>query len=90
MEFYVKAATSTGGSVRPGFVPVTSGKVGSYVYAESYTNGITNTEWMKVSHTFSIPSDGTYCLVIMNSKNPGADVLIDDFTLTFGSTVIIK
>ena len=90
MEFYVKAATSTGGLVRPGFVPVTSGKVGSYVYAESYTNGITNTEWMKVSHTFSIPSDGTYCLVIMNSKNPGADVLIDDFTLTFGSTVIIK
>lgn len=90
MEFYVKAATSTGGSVRPGFVPVTSGKVGTYVYAESYTNGITNTEWMKVSHTFSIPSDGTYCLVIMNSKNPGADVLIDDFTLTFGSTVIIK
>lgn len=90
MEFYVKAATSTGGSVRPGFVPVTSGKVGSYVYAESYTNGITNTEWMKVSHTFSIPSDGTYCLVIMNSKNPGADVLIDDFTLAFGSTVIIK
>lgn len=90
MEFYVKAATSTGGSVRPGFVPVTSGKVGTYVYAESYTNGITNTEWMKVSHTFSIPSDGTYCLVIMNSKNPGADVLIDDFTLAFGSTVIIK
>lgn len=90
MEFYVKAATSTGGSVRPGFVPVTSGKVGSYVYAENYINGITNTEWMKVSHTFSIPSDGTYCLVIMNSKNPGADVLIDDFTLTFGSTVIIK
>lgn len=90
MEFYVKAATSTGGSVRPGFVPVTSGEVGTYVYAESYTNGITNTEWMKVSHTFSIPSDGTYCLVIMNSKNPGADVLIDDFTLAFGSTVIIK
>lgn len=89
MTFYAKAATSTGASVRPGYVPVTNGTVGSYVYGD-YTNDITSTTWVKVTHTFTISTDGTYCLVIMNSKNPGGDVLIDDFTLTLGSTVIIK
>lgn len=89
MTFYAKAATATGASVRPGFVPVTDGKVGSYVYGD-YTNNISNGEWVLVTHTFSIPANGTYCLVIMNSKNPGADVLIDDFTLTMGGNVIIK
>ena len=89
MTFYAKAATATGASVRPGFVPVTDGKVGSYVYGD-YTNNISNGEWVLVTHTFEITADGTYCLVIMNSKNPGADVLIDDFTLTMGSNVIIK
>ncbi|MDD7691177.1 MAG: hypothetical protein PT953_00565, partial [Prevotella sp.] len=89
MKFYVKAATSNGGSVRPGYVPVTDGKVGSYVYG-NYVNDITNSEWIEVIHTFTLTADGTYSVVIMNSKKPGADVLIDDFTLTSGSTVIIK
>lgn len=89
MTFYTKAATATGASVRPGFVPVTDGKVGSYVYGE-YTNNISNSEWVLVTHKFNIPSDGTYSLVIMNSKSPGADVLIDDFKLVFGGTVIIE
>lgn len=89
MKFYAKAATSTGASVRPGYVQVTDGKVGSYMYGD-YTNNISNGEWVLVTHTFTIDTDGTYCIVIMNSKNPGADVLIDDFTLTMGSTVIIK
>ncbi len=89
MTFYAKAAPSTGASVRPGYVPVTDGKVGSYVYGD-YTNDISSTEWIKVTHTFTIDSDGTYCLVIMNSKNPGGDLLIDDFTLTMGNTVIIQ
>lgn len=89
MTFYVKAATSTGGSVRPGYVAVTDGKVGNYTYGD-YTNNLTNTEWVKVTHSFTIAEDGTYSLVIMNSKNPGGDILIDDFTLTLGSTTIIK
>lgn len=88
MTFYAKAATDKA-SLRPGFVPVVDGKVGSYVYGE-YTNDLTSTEWVKVTHTFKIDEDGTYCLVIMNSKTPGGDLLIDDFTLMMGSTVIIK
>lgn len=89
MTFYAKAATATGASVRPGYVPVTDGKVGNYFYGD-YTNDITNNEWVKVTHTFTIDTDGTYCVLIMNSKNPGGDVLIDDFTLSMGETVIIK
>lgn len=89
MTFYAKAATATGASVRPGYVPVTDGKVGNYFYGD-YTNDITNNEWVKVTHTFTIDTDGTYCVLIMNSKNPGGDVLIDDFTLSMGETIIIK
>lgn len=89
MTFYAKAATSNGASVRPGYVQVTDGKVGSYMYGD-YVNNISNTEWVLVTHTFNLPADGTYCIVVMNSKNPGGDVLIDDFKLTIGSNEIIK
>ena len=89
MTFYVKAGSATGASVRPGYVEVTDGSVGSYVYGD-YTNDITAGSWIKVTHTFTIDKDGTYCLVIMNSKKPGGDVLIDDFTLVCGSETIIK
>ncbi len=81
MKFWTKAATANGGSVRPGYVPVTDGKVGQYVYGE-YTNGLTNTEWIEVTHTFDLAAETTICLVVMNSKNPGKDILIDDFTIT--------
>ena len=89
IKYYVKAATATGASVQSGFVPVTEGKVGDYKYS-GYINNISNTEWTLVEQELVIPSDGTYCIVIMNSKNPGGDVLIDDLTLTLGETVIIK
>lgn len=89
MTFYVKAATSTGGSVRPGYVPVTDGKVGNYIYGD-YVNDLTSTTWTKVTYKFTIAEEGTYSLVIMNSKKSGGNVLIDDFTLTLGSTSVIK
>ena len=91
MKFYVKAATAEGGSVRPGFVAVNNGTADSsgYKYGD-YVNDLTNTSWVEVTHSFDIPSDGTYCVLIMNSKNPGKDVLIDDFTLVSGSNSIIK
>lgn len=89
IKYYVKAATATGASVQSGFVPVTEGKVGDYKYS-GYINNISNREWTLVEQELVIPSDGTYCIVIMNSKKPGGDVLIDDLTLTLGETVIIK
>ena len=89
IKLYVKAATATGASIQAGFVPVTEGKVGDYKYS-GYINDISNTEWTLVEKDLVIPSDGKYCIVIMNSKKPGGDVLIDDLTLTLGETVIIK
>ena len=89
LKFYAKAATAEGGSIRPGFVPVTDGAVGSYVYGD-YVNDLSNSTWTLVEHSFTISDDGVYSIVIMNSKNPGKDVLIDDVTLTTGSTTVIK
>lgn len=92
VTFYAKAATATGASVRPGYVPVKNGANPSgsdYKYGD-YVNNITNTEWVKVTYTFTIETEGTYSVLVMNAKNPGGDVLIDDYTLTLGNTVIIK
>ena len=90
IKFYAKAATASGASVRPGFVPVTDGKVGNYVYGE-YVNDISSSSWVLVEQTLDIPSDGTYCFVVMNSKSPGADVLIDDYSATLeGGEAVIK
>lgn len=91
IKYYVKAATATGASVQSGFVEISADNkpAGNYMYS-GYINNISNTEWTLVEQELVIPSDGTYCIVIMNSKKPGGDVLIDDLTLTLGETVIIK
>lgn len=90
IKYYVKAATETGASVQSGFVDITAeGKAGNYVYS-GYINDIPNTKWTLVEQELVIPSDGKYCIVIMNAKKPGGDVLIDNLTLTLGETVIIK
>lgn len=90
IKYYVKAATETGASVQSGFVDITAeGKAGNYVYS-GYINDIPNTKWTLVEQELVIPSDGKYCIVIMNAKKPGGDVLIDDLTLTLGETIIIK
>lgn len=90
IKYYVKAATATGASVQSGFVDITAeGKAGNYVYS-GYINNIPNTKWTLVEQELVIPSDGKYCIVIMNAKKPGGDILIDNLTLTLGETVIIK
>lgn len=90
IKYYVKAATATGASVQSGFVDITAeGKAGNYVYS-GYINNIPNTKWTLVEQELVIPSDGKYCIVIMNAKKPGGDVLIDNLTLTLGEIVIIK
>ena len=91
IRFYAKAATATGAAVCPGHVAVNNGTVDSqnYNYTEQYVN-VTNTEWTLVEQEITIEKDGTYSIVIMNAKKPGAAVLIDDFTFSLGSTAIIK
>jgi len=83
-KFYAKAATSAGGSVRPGYAIVEDGKINSsngYKYGD-YVNNLTTGEWTEVNHSFTLSGETTLCLVVMNPKNPGANVLIDDVELT--------
>lgn len=91
IRFYAKAATATGAAVCPGYVAVNDGTVDSqnYNYTKQYVS-ISNTEWTLVEQEMTIEKDGTYSIVIMNAKKPGAAVLIDDFTFSLGSTAIIK
>lgn len=91
IRFYAKAATATGAAVCPGHVAVNDGTVDSqnYNYTKQYVN-VSNTEWTLVEQEITIEKDGTYSIVIMNAKKPGAAVLIDDFTFSLGSTAIIK
>ena len=85
VTFYAKAATTDGGSVRAGYATFNAdGTINSsgYKYMDGYINGLSNTEWTKVETTFTLDADQQICWVVMNSKNPGKDVLIDDFTVS--------
>lgn len=87
--FYAKALAE-GGSLNPGFVPINNGTAGTYKYS-GYIDNVSTDSWQKVEATLDIPSDGTYCFVVMNQKKTTAiDILIDDFTVTMGGTEIVK
>ena len=81
MSFYVKGE----GQVRPGYVPVTDGKVGSYVYRNDYASTKAG-EWTLVTYEFTLDAETTVNLVVMNPKTStyatASDKLIDDITLT--------
>lgn len=81
MAFYAKAVENDG-TVCPGYTTVTNGEANkNYEYGE-YVNNLSNSEWTYVTNTFTLSETTTLCLVVMNSKKPGLDVLIDDFSLT--------
>ena len=81
--FYAKAATDGDSvSLRPGYAIVVDGAVNnSYKYGD-YANDLTYGEWTLVSHEFTLENNTTVNLLIMNSKKPGKNALIDDATLT--------
>lgn len=83
VKFYAKAlggATSEyGPQCRPGYVPVSDGAVGTYVYGNYAT--LSETEWTEVTYTFTLAEQTTLCLVVMNAKNSG-NILIDDYSIT--------
>lgn len=83
ITFYAKGTTGDA-SVRPGYVAVLAdGKADSqnYMYG-SYVNNITNSEWTEVKHEFTLDTQKTINLIIMNPKSTASDVLIDDYSLT--------
>ena len=89
LSFWV-AGGLMGGSVRPGYVKVTDGKVGSYIYGDYVDVPGPNDGWQQINHQFTLDEDGVYCIVIMNSKNPGQDVYIDHVVLVRDNDVIIQ
>ncbi|WP_217932067.1 DUF6359 domain-containing protein [Bacteroides caecimuris] len=80
---YFKAATNENASARLGYALVgTDGAIGGSDYKyDDYVNDITNKEWVTKSYTFTLETEQKICLVIMNPKNPGKDVLVDDASL---------
>lgn len=83
-SFYAKAATAGATvSVRPGYAIVTDGSVASngYKYGD-YANDLPSTEWTLVSHEFTLEAQTTVNLLVMNSKKPGLNALVDDASLT--------
>lgn len=82
MRFYAQGATAAA-SVRPGYAIVENGSIPSgtgYQYGD-YTNDIATGKWTEVRHSFTLTSQTTVNILVMNPKNSGSDVLIDDFEL---------
>lgn len=79
---YFKAATAEKAGARLGYVPIgDDGTPRNYAYDADYVNDITDTEWVTKSYMFTLTEEQTICLVVMNPKSPGKDLLIDDASL---------
>lgn len=80
---YFKAATADKASACLGYVPVgADGTIGGSDYKyDDYVNDITNAEWVTKSYTFTLTGEQKICLVVMNPKSSGKDLLIDDASL---------
>lgn len=79
---YFKAATAEKAGARLGYVPIgDDGTPGNYAYDADYVNDITDTEWVTKSYMFTLTEEQTICLVVINPKSPGKDLLIDDASL---------
>ena len=46
-----------------------------------YVNDIA-ADWQQVTYSFTLSAASSVCIVIMNSKTTGTDLLIDDFVIT--------
>jgi hypothetical protein len=83
--FWTKAATSSAASLCPGYAAVGSSITYNYDKGEDGKNKYVNDidqDWQQVKYSFTLSSKTTICLVVMNSKTTGTDLLIDDFTIT--------
>ncbi len=80
---YFKAATAENASARLGYVLVgAEGTISGDDYKyDDYVNDITNKDWIAKSYTFTLETEQKVCLVVMNPKNPGKDLLVDDASL---------
>ena len=81
---YFKAATADKtASAALGYVPIgDDGVIGGndYKYGD-YANDLTNADWVVKSYTFTLLEQKKICLLVMNSKKPGGNLLVDDASL---------
>ena len=81
---YLKAATAgSTASAALGYVPIgDDGVIGGndYKYGD-YANDLTNADWVVKSYTFTLLEQKKICLLVMNSKKPGGNLLVDDASL---------
>lgn len=81
---YLKAATAgSTASAALGYVPIgDDGVIGGndYKYGD-YANDLTNADWVVKSYTFTLLEQKKICLLVMNSKKPGGNLLVDDVSL---------
>ena len=81
---YLKAATAgSTASAALGYVPIgDDGVIGGndYKYGD-YANDLTNADWVVKSYTFTLLEEKKICLLVMNSKKPGGNLLVDDASL---------
>ena len=81
---YLKAATAgSTASAALGYVPIgDDGVIGGNDYKYSdYANDLTNADWVVKSYTFTLLEQKKICLLVMNSKKPGGNLLVDDASL---------
>lgn len=91
-SYSAKSASEEGlAKIAPGYVPVTNGSVGTYVYRsildEEGKSNVVYTDvpaddWMSEGYRFTLEENTTICLVIMVHKTGLGNVLIDDASLT--------
>ena len=81
---YLKAATAgSTASAALGYVPIgDDGVIGGNDYKSGdYANDLTNADWVVKSYTFTLLEQKKICLLVMNSKKPGGNLLVDDASL---------
>lgn len=81
---YFKAATADSkASAALGYVPIgEDGTIGGSDYKyDDYVNDLANTDWVFKSYTFTLSEQQKVCLLVMNSKKPGGNLLVDDASL---------
>lgn len=83
-SFWTKAATSAEASLCPGHAVIGSNITYNYDKGDDGKNRYVNnigSEWQQVTYSFTISAKSSVCLIIMNSKTTGTDLLVDDFTI---------
>lgn len=93
LSAYGKAATEEGGAFKLGYAILTAGSVANtqndYIYSINPVN-VTNTTWATGTYEFTLDTDTVVNLLVMNYKNPGKQILIDDVALSTSNGAILS